>query len=57
MMALIVLTGEEELEAYESLLLDMMDPLEPDDERRREDLMLEKDREWKRVVRISADEL
>ncbi|KAL5313838.1 hypothetical protein ACEPPN_018261 [Leptodophora sp. 'Broadleaf-Isolate-01'] len=56
-MALMVLTGDDELEAYESLLLDMMEPLDPDDERRSDDLMLEKEREWKRVVRIFADEL
>jgi len=52
-----VLTGDDELEAYESRLLDMMEPFEPDDERRSDDLKLEKDREWKRVVRIFADEL
>lgn len=57
MIALIVLTGDDELEAYESLLLDMMEPLEPDEERRSDDLKLEKDREWNRVVRIFADEL
>tara|TARA_R110002060_G_scaffold40992_6_gene52381 strand:- start:28 stop:237 length:210 start_codon:yes stop_codon:yes gene_type:complete len=55
--ALMVLTGDDELEAYESRLLDMMEPFEPDDERRSDDLKLEKDREWKRVVRIFADEL
>lgn len=56
MMALMVLTGDEELEAYESRLLDMMEPLDPDDERRSDDLKLEKERDWKRVVRIFAAE-
>ncbi len=56
-MALMVLTGDEELEAYESRLLDMMEPLDPDDERRSDDLKLEKERLWKRVVRIFASEL
>lgn len=59
MMALMVLTADEELEAHEflDLSLDMMELLDPDDERRREDLMLVKDKEWKRVFRIFADEL
>jgi len=52
MMALIVLTGDEELEAYESRLLDIMDPWDADDERLRELRMLENERDWKRVVRI-----
>lgn len=49
MMALRVLTCDE-LDAYESLL-----DVEPDEERRREERMLEKERDWKRVVRIFAD--
>jgi hypothetical protein len=52
MIALIVLTGEDELEAYESRLLDIIEPLEVEEDRRRELRMLEKDRDWKRVVRI-----
>ncbi len=55
MMALIVLIGDEELEAYESRLLDMMEPCEIEDERRRELRMLEKERDWNRVVRILAE--
>jgi hypothetical protein len=54
-MALIVLIGDEELEAYESRLLDMMEPCEIEDERRRELRMLEKERDWNRVVRILAE--
>jgi hypothetical protein len=56
MMALMVLIGDEELEAYESRLLDMIEPCEVEDERRRELRMLEKERDWKRVVRILANE-
>jgi hypothetical protein len=55
MIALMVLIGDEELEAYESRLLDIMEPWDVEDERRRELRMLEKERDWKRVVRILID--
>jgi len=45
MMALIVLMGDDELEAYESRLLDIMDPCDADDERLRELRMLENERD------------
>ena len=45
MMALMVLIGDDEFEAYESLLLDIMDRCDADDERRRELRMLEKERD------------
>ena len=51
-MALMVLIGDEELEAYESRLLDDMEPCDVEDERRRELRMLENESDWKRVVRI-----
>jgi len=53
MIALIVSTGdaEEEFDAYESRLLDMTEPWDADD-LRREVRRLEKESEWKRVVRI-----
>jgi hypothetical protein len=54
MMALMVLIGDEELEAYESRLLDNMEPCDAEDERRRELRMLENESDWKRVVRILA---
>jgi len=57
MMALMVLIGDEELEAYESRLLDIMEPCEVEDERRRELRMLENESDWKRVVRILAVEI
>jgi hypothetical protein len=50
-----VLIGDEVLEAYESLLLDIIEPWDADEERRREDRRLEKERDWKRVVRILVD--
>lgn len=53
-MALMVLIGDEELEAYESRLLDIMEPCDAEDERRRELRMLENESDWKRVVRILA---
>ena len=43
-MALMVLIGDDEFEAYESLLLDIMDRCDADEERRRELRMLEKER-------------
>ena len=54
MIALRVFRGEAEepLDAYESQLLDRTDPVELDLERRKEERMLEKEREWKRVVRM-----
>jgi hypothetical protein len=55
MMALMALIGDEVLEAYESRLLDIIEPWDVEDERRRELRMLEKERDWKRVVRILAD--
>jgi hypothetical protein len=58
MIALMVLTGdEEEFDTYESRLLDMMEPFEVDELRRRDDRKLEKESEWKRVVRMLAVEL
>lgn len=53
--ASIVLIGDEVLEAYESLLLDIIEPWDAEEERRREDRRLEKERDWKRVVRILVD--
>jgi hypothetical protein len=44
MMALMVLIGDEELEAYESRLLNI-EPCEVEEERRRELRMLEKERD------------
>lgn len=44
--------GDEVFDAYESLLLDIIELLEVEDERRREERMLEKESEWKRVERI-----
>lgn len=35
-------------------MLDMIEPCDAEDERRRELRMLEKERDWKRVVRILA---
>lgn len=57
MIALIVLMGDEEFEAYESRLLDIMELLDGDEERRREVRMVEMEEEmdWKREVRIIAD--
>jgi len=52
MMALIVLMGDEELDAYESRLLDIVERFDVDDERRREERMEEKESDWKRVVLI-----
>jgi hypothetical protein len=54
MIALIVSIGDEELEAYESRLLDIMELFDGEEERRREVRMLEKLRDWKREVRIFA---
>lgn len=50
-----VLIGDEVLEAYESLLLDNIEPWDADEERRRDDRMLENERDWKRVVRILVE--
>lgn len=53
-----VLIGDEEVwDAYESRLEDMMELFEVDELLRREDRRLEKDKEWKRVVRILIDVL
>jgi hypothetical protein len=57
MIALMVLTGDEALEAYEFRLLDIMEPSDADRELRREVRMLEKERDRKRVVRILTDEV
>jgi hypothetical protein len=43
MMALMVLMGDVVFEAYESRLLDMMEPFDVDDERRRDVRRLEKE--------------
>lgn len=56
-MALMVLTGEEVLEAYEFRLLEIMELSDADLELRKEVRMLEKERDWKRVVRILTDEV
>lgn len=53
--ASMVLIGDEVLEAYESLLLDNIEPWDADEERRRDDRMLENERDWKRVVRILVE--
>jgi hypothetical protein len=45
MMALIVLMGDEELEAYESRLLDIRELFDGEEERRREVRILEKEEE------------
>ena len=42
-MALIVVIGEEVFEAYELRLLDILEPLEGEEERRKEVRMLEKE--------------
>ena len=55
MIALIVSIGDEVLEAYEFRLLDIMEASDADRELRREVRMLEKERDWKRVVRILTD--
>lgn len=48
-----VLIGDDEVcETYESRLEDMTELFEVDELLRRDDRRLEKDREWKRVVRI-----
>jgi len=54
MIALIVLIGDELFEAYESQLLDIVDPSDGDLERRKDVRMLEKEEEidWKREDRI-----
>jgi len=52
-MALIVSMGEEEFEMYESRLFEKTErPVDVDRERRKEVRMLEKERDWKREVRI-----
>lgn len=56
MMALMVVTGEEEFDANESRL-DIIELSDGERERRREVRMLEKERDWKRVVRILTDEV
>jgi len=57
MMELIVLTGDEVLEAYEFRWLETMELSDADLELRKEVRMLEKERDWKRVVRILTDEV
>lgn len=52
MIASMVLACDEVLEAYESLLLDIIEPREAEDDRRSDDRKLEKESEWKRVERI-----
>lgn len=54
MIALMVLIGDTEFETYESRLLDIMEPWDVDDERRRELRMLEKERDGNRVARMVA---
>jgi len=57
MMELIVLTGDEVLEAYEFRLLETTELSDADLELRKEVRMLEKERDWKRVVRILTDQV
>jgi hypothetical protein len=52
MIALIVLIGDEAREAYESRLLDTTELLDGDRLRRKEVRMEEKERDWKREVRM-----
>jgi hypothetical protein len=52
MIALIVLMGDDAREAYESRLLDTTELLDGDRLRRKEVRMEEKERDWKREVRI-----
>ena len=53
MIALMALIGEDEFDAYESRLLDIMELFEGDCVRRKDVRMVEKERDWKREVRIS----
>jgi len=55
MMALIVLTGDDVLEAYELRLLDIMELFDGEELRRSDVRMVEKDNDWKREVRMAAD--
>ena len=52
-----MLIGDELFEAYESRLLDIMDPSDGDLERRKDVRILEKEEEidWKREVRILSE--
>jgi len=52
MMALIVLMGDDVFEAYELRLLDIIELFDGEDVRRNEVRMVEKDRDWKREVRM-----
>jgi hypothetical protein len=52
MIALMALIGEDEFDAYESRLLDIMELFEGDCVRRKDVRMVEKERDWKREVRI-----
>lgn len=54
MIALIVLIGDDEFDAYESRLLDIMELLEGDCARRNDVRMVEKESDWKREVRIAS---
>lgn len=52
-MALIVFIGEEVEDAYESRLLDIIELFDGEEVRWKDVRMVEKDRDWKREVRIS----
>jgi len=54
MIALIVVMGEDVLDAYESRLLDIEELLDGEDARRRDERMVEKERDWNREVRMVA---
>jgi len=56
MIALIVVMGEDVLDAYESRLLDIEELLDGEDARRRDERMVEKERDWNREVRMVAVE-
>jgi len=54
MIALIVVMGEDVLDAYESRLLDIEELFEGEDARRRDERMVEKESDWNREVRMVA---
>jgi len=56
-MALIVLMGDDELDAYELRLLDIMELFDGEDVRRKEVRIVEKESDWKREVRILLAEV
>lgn len=56
MMALIVSMGDEVFDAYEFRLLANIELFDGEELRRKDVRIVEKDRDWKREVRISADD-